>query len=209
LFPEFLCSVLIVELRQAIKNAFLHQLSTVGPSKITVTSLAGQSNITRKTFYAHYKGLTELADVLVDEKLQELHLLLVPLKEEIEQPSLKFNARLVKFMQNNKTILHALSQITDVSKGFKKLVFNDTQVVILKQLRRRQLPKQWDTTKIAQNLSDFLTAGIYSTFESWLNDEDPLSTDELIYILYMFCIVPFEAPLSMDVFRRDPTFKNE
>ena len=82
--------------------------------------------------------------------------------------------------------------------------------MFLKQLRRRQLPKQWDTTKIAQNLSDFLTAGIYSTFESWLNDEDPLSTDELIYILYMFCIVPFEAPLSLDVFfRRDPTFKNE
>ncbi|MGU9560646.1 hypothetical protein ACQXW1_18025, partial [Lactiplantibacillus pentosus] len=77
--------------------------------------------------------------------------------------------------------------ITDVSKSFKKLVFNDTQGVILKQLRRRQLPKQWNTSKISQNLSGFLTAGIYSTFESWLNDEDPLSTDELIYILYMFC----------------------
>ncbi|MBN7273896.1 hypothetical protein GNF18_01740 [Ligilactobacillus pobuzihii] len=188
----------------------MHQLSTVGPSKITVTSLAGQSNITRKTFYAHYKGLTELADVLVDEKLQELHLLLVPLKEETEQPSLKFNARLVKFMQNNKTILQALSQITDVSKSFKKLVFNDTQGVILKQLRRRQLPKQWNTSKISQNLSGFLTAGIYSTFESWLNDEDPLSTDELIYILYMFCIVPFEAPLSMDVFLEETQhLKNE
>ncbi|GEN48515.1 TetR/AcrR family transcriptional regulator [Ligilactobacillus pobuzihii] len=185
--------------KQAIKDAFLHQLNTTGPSKITVTSLAAQANITRKTFYAHYKGLSQLADVLVDEKFQELHFLLVPLKEETEQPSLKFNARLVKFMQNNKTILQTLSQITDVSKGFKKLVFNDTQGVILKQLKRRQLPKQWDITKIAQNLSDFLTTGIYNTFESWLNDDNPLSTDELIYILYMLCIVPFEAPLSMNV----------
>lgn len=185
--------------KQAIKEAFLHQLNTTGPSKITVTSLATQANITRKTFYAHYRGLTELADALVDEKFQELHLLLVPLKEETEQPSLKFNARLVKFMQNNKTILQALSQITDVSKSFKRLVFSDTQGVILKQLRRRKLPQQWNTTKIAQNLSDFLTTGIYNTFESWLNDDDPLSSDELIYILYLLCIVPFEAPLSMNV----------
>lgn len=36
--------------KQAIKDAFLHQLSTLEPSKITVTSLAGQANITRKLF---------------------------------------------------------------------------------------------------------------------------------------------------------------
>ena len=55
--------------RKAVKDALLELLRREGYSKVTVASLCREAEITRTTFYAHYAGIHEVVDELVDEAL--------------------------------------------------------------------------------------------------------------------------------------------
>lgn len=52
----------IMKTRTAIESAFLSLLETTEYSKITISAIANQANINRKTFYLHYDSIDELLD---------------------------------------------------------------------------------------------------------------------------------------------------
>ncbi len=57
---------------RSIRTAFMELLQTEDFSKISITELTRLAGINRKTFYLHYKSLSELADELEAEMTSEL-----------------------------------------------------------------------------------------------------------------------------------------
>ena len=52
----------VVRTRKAIQTAFRNLVVRQGAEKITVSALAREADIDRKTFYLHYASLDELAE---------------------------------------------------------------------------------------------------------------------------------------------------
>ncbi len=50
----------ITKTKTAIKEAFISIIKDDNTSKITVTEIAKQANINRKTFYLHYNSIEDL-----------------------------------------------------------------------------------------------------------------------------------------------------
>ena len=53
-----------------IKDAFLELLKNTSFSKINVTAVCKQADITRATFYLHYQDIYAVLDEVLDEALQ-------------------------------------------------------------------------------------------------------------------------------------------
>ncbi len=59
--------------RSALRNAFVEALGETGDlSKVTVTCVADRAGLTRRTFYAHYRDISELANAVKRETIDEL-----------------------------------------------------------------------------------------------------------------------------------------
>lgn len=189
----------IVKTQSAIKEAFFELLKEKDAAEISVTELCEKANITRKTFYTYYDNLADLADHFMQKFMDELDVLLTPIREKEVTPELQFNVLFVDFIKENKVIVRSLWDIANGAEKFRRGIFKDSKKLIRQRLKRRNLDDNWDIKKMVKNLSDFQAAGTQAIFENWLNEKDPLTDEELAYILYMMTIIPFEAPLSMDV----------
>lgn len=62
----------VVRTRKAIMKAFDKLISEGGNSKITVSAIAREADIDRKTFYLHYKSVDDLANAKTEEALQHI-----------------------------------------------------------------------------------------------------------------------------------------
>lgn len=68
--------------RELIKGAFIQLLNTKPLSKITVTEIVDQANVSRGTFYSHYRDLNQLMRSFRDDYIRRLHLTLEELNQE-------------------------------------------------------------------------------------------------------------------------------
>ena len=57
--------------RAAIENALMHLLETTSLSNITITALAREAHVSRKTFYLHYRSVDDLLEQIVRETVVE------------------------------------------------------------------------------------------------------------------------------------------
>lgn len=55
--------------RSVVKDAFLELVAEVGYDKVTVTAVCKRAEITRATFYLHYKNVAEVLDAVMDDAL--------------------------------------------------------------------------------------------------------------------------------------------
>ena len=62
----------IVKTKAAIREAFSSLLKQMDYSKITVTAIAKEARINRKTFYAHYTSVEELLEAIARDEIATL-----------------------------------------------------------------------------------------------------------------------------------------
>lgn len=62
----------VLRTRKAIMNAFDRLISDKGVDKITVSAIAREADIDRKTFYLHYKSIDDLANHKTEEALEQV-----------------------------------------------------------------------------------------------------------------------------------------
>ena len=62
----------IIKTREAIAEAFIKLLETTAYNDITVTAIAQQARISRKTFYLHYSSIDELLRQIMEANIHEL-----------------------------------------------------------------------------------------------------------------------------------------
>lgn len=58
--------------RRALRSAFARLLVSVGYDRMTVEDILAEADVSRGTFYAHYRDKTDLFDQVVDEVVQEV-----------------------------------------------------------------------------------------------------------------------------------------
>ena len=62
----------ITKTRKSIQNAYLNLLRQKGTEKITISDIAREADIDRKTFYLHYDSPEDIIREYAEEKTREL-----------------------------------------------------------------------------------------------------------------------------------------
>ena len=62
----------VIKTRRAILDAFMELVATTPYDKITISSLAREANIDRKTFYLHYESISDLLEDVMASKIREM-----------------------------------------------------------------------------------------------------------------------------------------
>ena len=62
----------ITRTKKAIQNAYLDMLKKKGTEKITISDIAREADIDRKTFYLHYNSTEDIIREYAEEKTREL-----------------------------------------------------------------------------------------------------------------------------------------
>lgn len=71
--------------RRALRDALAQEIHEVGDlSQVTVTNVAMRADVTRRTFYSHYRDIADLVAVIEEETIQDL----VPLAHAVSEVTL-------------------------------------------------------------------------------------------------------------------------
>ena len=62
----------VLRTKKAIQNAYLDLLKKKGTEKITISDIAREADIDRKTFYLHYDSTEDIIREYAEEKTKEL-----------------------------------------------------------------------------------------------------------------------------------------
>ena len=159
----------------AILQAFDELLKGLDSKKITVSALAREADIDRKTFYLHYNSTEDIIREYAEEKTREL-LARLTIKSFF---SLSFDRKI--FAKEVNSMLAEHLDFCKMVAGNPSLSFfwNEVQnvtVEILSEIyaRHSKLPESDLRIQVS-----FFVAGAMYVYQRWLRDEIPCSMEEL------------------------------
>ena len=116
--------------KDLIRKEFINLLNKKQLHNITVTELAKQCKIERKTFYYHYENLTQLVKEIFDEELE------IVIEEFNETLSWEESFILgAKFILNNKKLVKHIYE-SDYRIDLEKYIFSISGEIMRKYVRR-------------------------------------------------------------------------
>ncbi len=117
--------------KDLIRSEFIKLLNKKSLYNVTVTELAKQCKIERKTFYYHYENLTELIKEIFDEELDQV------IEEYNETLSWEEGFILVaKFISDNKKVIKHMYE-SDYKIELEKYVFSISGEIMNKYVSRQ------------------------------------------------------------------------
>ena len=117
--------------KDLIRSEFIKLLNKKSLHNVTVTELAKQCKIERKTFYYHYENLTELIKEIFDEELDQV------IEEYNETLSWEEGFILVaKFILDNKKVIKHMYE-SDYKIELEKYVFSISGEIMNKYVSRQ------------------------------------------------------------------------
>ena len=176
--------------KKAIKDAFLHLISSKDISQIRVREIIALADISKGTFYAHYRDIYNVLEDIENENIQRL----VSFLSENSHLSLindftPFITELFAYIEENKDIYINLFKshiapvfLNKLQKVFVDYMMNDTNMLLkLKSEKKARLyfsfiavgtaslihqhftsPVQYDLTEMISTLNDGILHGISS-----------------------------------------------
>lgn len=116
--------------KNLIKQEFIKLLNKKSLHNITVTEIAKQCKIERKTFYYHYKNLPQLVKEIFDEELEDV------IKEFNETLSWEESfISAAKFILENKKVVKHMYE-SDYKIELEKYIFSISGEIMRKYVRR-------------------------------------------------------------------------
>lgn len=179
----------IIKTKQSIFDAFTLLLSENELSKITISALAREANIDRKTFYLHYSSINEMLDDMayslvsdiMDESVKELNNVL---KQHENNPlyaspskRLLLEWQLV-FHNLNITIMQRLNEDRSlVGRMPTELLLERFRKPLEEEIFSRELINIKAPREIASLYVSCILGGIIGVYVTWLDSEQetPLS----------------------------------
>lgn len=169
-----------IKTKKSIKRALLVLLKDKDISSITISELALCANVSRKTFYLHYKDISEiLEDIKCD--LQSLYDASI-----VKDKRIGFRIRMLNFVNNivQKVNMDEEYYSLIASSSYAKIIFNP-----LEERLKTEFFYAFDTeTKLDHDkkacLIDFLIGGIVNSILKWAKNPEGLSTEEESNILF-------------------------
>jgi len=165
----------ITKTRKSIQNAYLNLLRQKGTEKITISDIAREADIDRKTFYLHYDSTEDIIREYAEEKTREL-LTRLTIRSFF---SLSFDRKI--FAKEVNSMLAEHLEFCRMVAGNPSLGFfwNEVQNVtvdILSEIyaRHSRLPESELKIQVS-----FFVAGAMYVYQRWLRDEIPCSMEKL------------------------------
>lgn len=170
----------ILRTRRAIEEAFERLIVDYDYDKITVSALAKEANINRKTFYLHYQSVDDVLDSMASNHARYMLNRItsegffdeVPFNmEHVAQSigSIYREARLVNPIFMRKLPLDHLIEASKVQ----------WEEVVTRERARKGLEPLENTGYYVQ----FFLGGMLKTYECWYNSGDNTSFDEIAHIV--------------------------
>lgn len=130
---------------KVIKDTFLKLINNEPYSKITVTEICREANITRSTFYLHYNSISDVLNDTLDDALQlSQNSILINSSEK----DLTFN-----YLKKNESMIPACQRIGQSDKYQKLLMDPDLSEYIIGRIMAREKDKVIPALMKKANLS--------------------------------------------------------
>ncbi len=161
--------------RKAIKTSLVKLMCEKDISDITITEIAEEADINRKTFYAHYRNLYDILDEVENDLIEKLFHILD-------------NADILKSMYNPYPLFKELTNEINKDFEFYKLLvqsknYNSLLNKIQGIFKERFLELSNETIKMdRETLSfviDFISSGITSVYKEWFSSDRNVSLEQL------------------------------
>lgn len=169
-----------IKTKKSIKQALLIMLKEKDISNITISELASCANVSRKTFYLHYKDISQILEDIKSD-LQNLF------DDSImKDRKVGFRVRTLNFINN---IVQRVNEEEDyyalmASSEYAKIIFNPIE----DRLKEEFLYALDTETNLNQDLKecliDFMIGGIVNSILKWANKPSGISPAEQSKILF-------------------------
>lgn len=170
----------VVWTRQMIEGAYYELLFQKSNTRITVKDILEAANISRGTFYAHYKDIPDLAEQVENGIVQSMIDTLsgVTLQQIIADPRVQVE-RILSALTERRNILAAVLSSTDNPKIIRMMKTFFIRALAKERLAETQLERV--------HIIDACVAGtLFDACLSWMMDENPLPKEELIETISAF-----------------------
>lgn len=164
----------VVKTKRAIKEAFAKLLTQKDINDITISDIAAEANINRKTFYNYYGGIYEVVGEIEDDivRLIDKEVTGIGFQNSLQSPYLIFE-KLTKVINTDTDFFGYLlgmnanvsleSKIADLLKSkFKMFILQDVEI-----------------SELRLNLmTEFIISGMVAVYRRWFNSDrsEPIET---------------------------------
>lgn len=166
--------------KKSIKQALLILLKEKDISCITISELAIAASVSRKTFYLHYRDISEILDEIKNDLLDLFN------ESVMKERRVGFRVRMLNFINNIVKRVNADERYYALmaSSNYAKIIFDP-----LEDKLKEELIFALDTeTKLEQEkkecLVDFMIGGIINSVLKWAKKPDGISTEAQSNILF-------------------------
>lgn len=169
----------VLRTRNAIRNAFLHLLETTDYSKITITALAREADIDRKTFYTHYSSTADVLNDLVTQQVEE-GLKGLNFRDFFEDTP-GYTKKLLYAWQNS------LSPSVDQKKSIVHNIPLDELLQCWTSATKKHIfaqfePRTPEMKARIEVLLNFYLGGVFNTIVTWLKSDASISLETAMEI---------------------------
>ena len=175
--PEIKADRRILKTKKAIYEALVELMQKKKLNSITVTELAAQANINRKTFYTYYSTVNDVLDEGICELITSLKDLMYAMSEDYN-------------MLSPQTLFAFLNTIMSDADIVRNLFASDNGILLFNRLQKalqETLLKELTDKDIKMNvpseqyplISSFVAGGMVSAYYEWITDPDGITLDEM------------------------------
>lgn len=170
----------VLKTRKAIEDAFERLIVNTEYDKITVSALANEANINRKTFYLHYKSVDDVLDSMAQSFAQESMERLTS-QDFFNKSPLEVDraAQAIGEMYREGRLLHPQFMIKLPIKHLINAAQPLWEGVIANERKRRGLPPLEGLNYYVQ----FFLGGMLTAYENWYNAGGDTSFNEVAVIV--------------------------
>lgn len=166
----------IVRTRAALRKALTDLLIEMDYDKITITALAHQADIDRKTFYTHYASISDLFEDMVRYRAAEV-LHRVDLLELFRDPKGYTKHLLIKL---NELMPLSVDQRRSVINHISLTEYVHCWTVVFKERITEQAGSiSSEAEQHLEVLLDYYIGGLVNSFVRWIRSDNPLPFEVL------------------------------
>ena len=167
----------ILKTKKAIYEALVELMQKKKLNSITVTELAAQANINRKTFYTYYSTVNDVLDEGINELITSLKDLLCAMSEDYNMFSPQTLFAFLNTIMSDADIARDLFASDNGSLLFNRLQ-KALQETLLKELVSRDIKMNVPSEQYPL-ISSFVAGGMVSAYYEWITDPDGITLDEM------------------------------
>ena len=167
----------ILKTKKAIYEALVELMQKKKLNSITVTELAAQADINRKTFYTYYSTVNDVLDEGINELITSLKDLLCAMSEDYNMFSPQTLFAFLNTIMSDADIARDLFASDNGSLLFNRLQ-KALQETLLKELVNRDIKMNVPSEQYPL-ISSFVAGGMVSAYYEWITDPDAITLDEL------------------------------